>query len=59
MDKKIHFKYMRKDETSYLLSNKERAIRLQKAIYNLRNNLNIKYLTFDKLDEMEKKITIR
>jgi hypothetical protein len=45
------------DETSYLLNNQDRANRLQKAIQNVRNNLNVKSLTFDELEILEKKIT--
>ena len=45
------------DETSYLLSNQDRAERLQKAIQNVRNNINVKSLTFDELDEFERRVT--
>jgi hypothetical protein len=45
------------DETSYLLSNQDRANRLQKATQNVRNNVNVKSLTFDELEILEKKIT--
>ena len=46
------------DETTYLLSNKDRAERLQRAIKNVRNNINVKSLTFDELDEFEKRATV-
>ena len=46
------------DETTYLLSNQDRAERLQKATQNVRHNINVKSLTFDELDELEKRVTI-
>ena len=46
------------NETTYLLSNKDRAERLQKAIQNVRNNTNVKSLTFDELDEFEKRVIV-
>lgn len=46
------------DETTYLLSNLDRAERLQKAAQNVRNNNDVKPLTFDELDEFEKRVTI-
>lgn len=46
------------DETTYLLSNQDRSERLQKAVQNVRNNTNVKSLTFDELDELEKRVTI-
>ena len=45
------------NETTYLLSNKDRAKRLQRAIQNVRNNTNVKPLTFDELDEFERRVT--
>jgi hypothetical protein len=47
------------DETTYLLSNQDRANRLLKAVQNVRNNMNVKALTFDELDELEKRITTK
>lgn len=46
------------DETTYLLSDTIRANRLEKAIKNVRSNTNVKSLTFDELDELEKNVTI-
>ncbi len=46
------------DETTYLLSDSTRANRLEKAIKNVRSNANIKTLTFEELDELEKRATI-
>jgi hypothetical protein len=46
------------DETTYLLSDSTRANRLEKAIKNVRTNTNVKSLTFDELDELEKRATI-
>ena len=46
------------DETAYLLSDTIRANRLEKAIKNVRSNTNVKTLTFDELDELEKRATI-
>jgi hypothetical protein len=46
------------DETTYLLSDATRANRLEKAIKNVRTNTNVKSLTFDELDELEKRATI-
>ncbi|MCU0468948.1 MAG: hypothetical protein MUF58_10120 [Arcicella sp.] len=42
------------DETTYLLSNEQRAKRLERAIKNVRENNNTKTITFDELDELEK-----
>jgi hypothetical protein len=41
------------------LSNQDRANRLHKAVKNVRNNLNVKPLTFDELDKLENKITAK
>ncbi|MEA5460598.1 hypothetical protein VB796_16195 [Arcicella sp. LKC2W] len=46
------------DETTYLLSENVRAERLKKAANNVRTNTNVKSLTFDELDELEKRATI-
>lgn len=46
------------DETTYLLSENVRAERLKKAANNVRTNTNVKSLTFDELDEFEKRATI-
>jgi hypothetical protein len=46
------------DETTYLLSDKNRAIRLVKAIKNVRSNTNVKHLTFKDLDNLRKNITL-
>ena len=46
------------DETTYLLSDETRANRLEKAIKNVRSNTNVKSLTFDELDELEKGATV-
>ena len=46
------------DETTYLLSDTIRTNRLEKAIKNVRSNTNVKSLTFDELDELEKNVTI-
>ena len=46
------------DETTYLLSDSARASRLEKVIQNARLNTNLKTLTFDELDELEKKASI-
>ena len=46
------------DETTYLLSNQDRAERLQKAIQNVRSNTNVKSLTFDELDEFERRVIV-
>ena len=46
------------DETTHLLSNKDRAERLQKAIQNVRNDTNVKFLTFDELYEFEKRVIV-
>lgn len=46
------------DETTYLLSSQDRAERLQKAVKNVRTNTNVKSLTFDELDELEKRVII-
>ena len=46
------------DETAYLLSDTIRANRLEKAIKNVRSNTNVKTLTFDELDELEKRAAI-
>jgi hypothetical protein len=46
------------DETTYLLSDKIRAERLKKAVQNVRTNTDVKTLTFDELDELEKRATI-
>lgn len=46
------------DETTYLLSDTTRANRLEKAVKNVRSNTNVKSLTFDELDELEKNVTI-
>jgi hypothetical protein len=46
------------DETSYLLSDSARASRLEKAIKNVRSSTNVKTLTFEELDELEKKASI-
>lgn len=46
------------DETTYLMSDANRANRLEKAIKNVRSNTNVKNLTFDELDELEKRATI-
>jgi hypothetical protein len=47
------------DETTYLLSDKNRALRLSKAIKNVRSNINVKNLTFNELDELQKKVFIK
>lgn len=46
------------DETTYLLSNEQRAKRLERAIKNVRENNNTKTITFDELDELEKRTAI-
>jgi hypothetical protein len=46
------------DETTYLLSNEQRAKRLERAIKNVRENNNTKTITFDELDELEKGTSI-
>ena len=46
------------DETTYLSSNQDRAERLQKATQNVRHNINVKSLTFDELDELEKRVIV-
>lgn len=46
------------DETTYLLSDNVRAERLKKAVHNVRTNTHVKSLTFDELDELEKRVTI-
>ena len=46
------------DETTCLLSDTIRTNRLEKAIKNVRSNTNVKSLTFDELDELEKNVTI-
>lgn len=47
------------DETTYLLSDKNRALRLLKAIKNVRSNINVKSLTFKELDDLEKRALIK
>ncbi len=47
------------DETTYLLSDKNRALRLLKAIKNVRSNINAKSLTFKELDDLEKRALIK
>jgi hypothetical protein len=46
------------DETTYLLSDDVRAERLKKATDNVRTQTNVKSLTFDELNELEKRATI-
>jgi hypothetical protein len=46
------------DETTYLLSDDVRAERLKKATENVRTQTNVKSLTFDELNELEKRATI-
>jgi hypothetical protein len=46
------------DETTYLLSDDVRAERLKKATENVRTQTNVKSLTFDELNEFEKRATI-
>ena len=43
------------DETKYLLSDKQRTIRLMKAIKNVRSNTHVKTLTFEDLDNLQKR----
>lgn len=46
------------DETTCLLSDISRTNRLEKAVKNVRSNTNVKTLTFDGLDELEKNVII-
>ena len=46
------------DETEYLLGDSVRAARLLKASENVRTGKSVKSLTFDELDELEKRAAI-
>lgn len=48
----------RSDETTYLLSDSNRANRLETAAKNVRTNQNTVSLTFDQLQELEQRASI-